>query len=110
MAESDDLFSFTNSQSPESRVRELRRLLDHHNRLYYTQASPEISDTEYDKLFRELEDLEKKHPEFQDPNSPTLRVGGAPIEGFQQIHHAMPMLSIDDVFELSAEAMEKSGA
>ncbi|MEO7098176.1 MAG: NAD-dependent DNA ligase LigA [Luteolibacter sp.] len=109
MAESD-LFSFPQTPGPEVRIRELRASLDHHNRLYYTQAAPEISDAEYDKLFRELEELEKKHPEFHDPNSPTLRVGGEPIDGFQQIQHAVPMLSIDDVFELSAEAMEKSGA
>jgi DNA ligase (NAD+) len=105
-----DLFSFAAAKSPESRIRELRTLLEHHNRLYYTQATPEISDAEYDQLYRELEDLEKKHPEFHDPNSPTLRVGGAPIEGFQQIRHAVPMLSIDDVFELGAETLAKSGA
>ncbi len=105
-----DLFSLTSAPGPEQRIRELRASLDHHNRLYYTQATPEISDAEYDKLFRELEELEKKHPEFHDENSPTLRVGGAPIDGFQQIKHAVPMLSIDDVFELGSEAMMKSGA
>jgi DNA ligase (NAD+) len=104
-----DLFS-TPAPSPQDRIRELRTLLDRHNRLYYTQAEPEISDAEYDRLFRELESLEAKHPELHDPNSPTLRVGGAPIDGFQQIRHAVPMLSIDDVFELSAEAIEKNGA
>lgn len=97
-----DLFSFSHSShsGPEARIRELRALLEHHNRLYYTQAAPEISDTEYDKLFRELETLEAEYPEFDNPNSPTRRVGGAPIDGFQQIRHALPMLSIDDVFEL----------
>lgn len=117
MSEPDDLFSFADSktarapeESAEKRILELRKLLEHHNHLYYSQATPEISDAEYDKLYRELEDLEKKHPEFHDENSPTLRVGGAPIEGFQQIRHAVPMLSIDDVFELSPDAMEKSGA
>lgn len=104
-----DLFSLLHT-SPESRIAELRTSLAHHNSLYYTQAAPEISDADYDALFRELEQLEAKHPEFHDPSSPTLRVGGAPIEGFQQIQHAVPMLSIDDVFELSAEAVEKSGA
>jgi len=93
----DDLFSF---RSPESRIRQLRTELEHHNRLYYLEAAPEISDAEYDKLYRELEELEAKHPEFADPNSPTQRVGGAPIEGFQQVRHLVPMLSIDDVFEL----------
>lgn len=91
-------------------MRELAVLLDHHNRLYYTQASPEISDAEYDQLFRELEVLEKNHPNLQDVNSPTLRVGGAAIAGFAQIQHAIPMLSIDDVFELGAEAMLQNSA
>jgi DNA ligase (NAD+) len=93
-----DLFS--NLPTPEKRASELRRLIDHHNRLYYTQAEPEISDAEYDKLFRELEDLEKKHPALADPNSPTQRIGSKPLDGFSQINHPVPMLSIDDVFEL----------
>jgi len=105
-----DLFSRADTQQPEARIRELRSLLEHHNRLYYTQAAPEISDADYDQLFRELEELEKNHPALHAPNSPTRRVGGAPIEGFQQIRHAVPMLSIDDVFELGPEAMAKSAA
>ena len=103
-----DLFS--QAPRPQDRIRELRTQLEHHNRLYYNQAQPEISDAEYDLLFRELETLEATHPEFRDSNSPTLRVGGTPIAGFQQIQHAVPMLSIDDVFELSAEAVAKSAA
>src|SRR6478736_2685321 len=102
-----DLFPDPETPGPEARIRELRSSLNHHNRLYYNKATPEISDAEYDKLFRELEELEKEHPEFHDLNSPTLRVGGNPIEGFQQIRHAVPMLSIDDVFELSDEAVNK---
>lgn len=86
------------------KIANLRRQLDHHNRLYYQDAAPEISDAEYDALFRELELLEKNHPEFADPNSPTQRVGGAPIDGFQQIEHLVPMLSIDDVFEQDPES------
>ncbi|MCP5533858.1 MAG: NAD-dependent DNA ligase LigA [Akkermansiaceae bacterium] len=105
-----DLFSYSSPPPPETRIRELRSELERHNRLYYTQATPEISDAEYDKLFRELEDLETKHPEFADPNSPTQRVGGQPIEGFQQLRHLVPMLSIDDVFELSEEGMKEAGA
>lgn len=81
-------------------MQELARILDHHNQLYYTQAEPEIPDSEYDQLFRELEDLEKAHPELADPNSPTQRVGSKPLDGFSQIQHVLPMLSIDDVFEL----------
>ncbi len=105
-----DLFSTPPVANVGERILTLRAELKHHDQLYYNKATPEISDAEYDTKFRELEELEKKHPEFFDANSPTLRVGGAPIEGFQQIQHAVPMLSIDDVFELSPEAMEKAGA
>jgi len=92
-----DLFSF--SINPEKRIQELRDQIRHHDELYYRQATPEIPDAEYDKLFRELETLEAQNPKFQDPNSPTQRVGGKPIDGFEQIEHPVPMLSIDDVFE-----------
>ena len=98
MPDEPDLFSYI--PSPEKRVAELRALIRHHDELYYTKAQPEISDAEYDKLFRELEELERKHPELADPNSPTQRVGSKPLEGFSQIQHPVPMLSIDDVFEL----------
>jgi DNA ligase (NAD+) len=104
-----DLFSFAEPPAPETRIHDLRDLIRHHDELYYNQATPEISDAEYDKLFRELEELEKKHPEFHDPNSPTLRVGGTPLKEFQQVRHLVPMLSIDDVFELSPDALNKSG-
>jgi DNA ligase (NAD+) len=103
-----DLFANQDEPSPEQRVMELRRQLEHHNRLYYSKATPEISDAEYDRLFRELEELERKHPELHDADSPTLRVGGEPIEGFEKVRHLVPMLSIDDVFELTPEALEKS--
>lgn len=97
---SSELDLFPAIPSPDKRVAELRQLIDHHNRLYYTDAAPEISDADYDKLFRELEDLEKLYPKLADPNSPTRRVGSKPLEGFSQIQHPVPMLSIDDVFEL----------
>jgi len=97
---SSELDLFPSIPSPDKRVAELRQLIDHHNRLYYTDAEPEISDADYDKLFRELEDLEKLYPKLADPNSPTRRVGSKPLEGFSQIQHPVPMLSIDDVFEL----------
>jgi DNA ligase (NAD+) len=105
-----DLFSPTVPKSPETRIRELREIIRHHDDLYYNRATPEISDAEYDKLFRELQELERQHPGFHDPNSPTLRVGGTPLKEFQQVRHLMPMLSIDDVFELGAEALAESGA
>jgi DNA ligase (NAD+) len=102
----DDLFSYS-APTPENRIHELRKLLHHHNDLYYQQAQPEISDAEYDRLYRELEELEAKHPEFHDPNSPTLRVGGKPLDSFQQVTHLVPMLSIDDVFEWSDKLLNE---
>ena len=99
-----DLFSFADSRSPATRIDELRRIIRHHDDLYYNKATPEISDAEYDKLYRELEELEKNHPRFHDPSSPTQRVGGEPLKGFQQVRHEVPMLSIDDVFELKDAA------
>ena len=82
----------------DNRIAELRAELNRHNQLYYQDAKPEVSDAEYDRLFRELEDLEKANPEFHDPNSPTHRVGGDPLETFEQRAHLLPMLSIDDLF------------
>jgi DNA ligase (NAD+) len=77
------------------RAEELRRLIDHHNYLYYVEARPEISDLEFDRLLKELEDLEKAHPELATPDSPTQRVGGEPIDSFRTVTHRVPMLSID---------------
>ncbi len=82
----------------DNRIAELRAELTRHNQLYYQDAKPEISDAEYDRLFRELEDLEKTNPDQHDPNSPTLRVGGVPLDSFEQRPHLLPMLSIDDLF------------
>ncbi|HQZ29907.1 MAG TPA: NAD-dependent DNA ligase LigA, partial [Verrucomicrobiales bacterium] len=87
--------------SPNEAQREIEKLsvdLERHNRLYYTEAQPEISDREYDELFRSLELLEAEFPEFASPNSPTQRVGGEPVKGFEQRAHEVSMLSIDDVF------------
>ena len=86
--------------SVQKEIEELRQQLEHHNRLYYIQAKPEISDREFDKMMKRLEQLEEAHPEFDSPDSPTKKVGGAPIEGFQTIAHRLPMLSIDNIFEL----------
>jgi len=79
----------------EARAAELRRLIDHHNYLYYVEAKPEISDLEFDKLLKELEDIEKAHPELITPDSPTQHVGGEPIDEFRTVTHKVPMLSID---------------
>ena len=85
--------------SPAERVAELRTQLDHHNHLYYVEAAPVISDRDFDKLLQELTDLEKKHPELATPDSPTQRVGGAPIPGFVQVTHKVPMLSIENSYD-----------
>lgn len=85
--------------SPADRAAELRKQLDHHNHLYYVEAAPVISDKEFDTLLKELAEIEKKHPELVTPDSPTQRVGGAPIPGFKQITHKVPMLSIDNSYD-----------
>lgn len=81
-----------------SRVKELRQLITHHNRLYYenTPPRPEISDSEYDELFRELQELESKFPELQSLDSPTQTVGGQASAGFNKVMHSVPMLSIEN--------------
>lgn len=84
---------------PADRAAELRTQLDHHNHLYYVEAAPVISDREFDKLLQELVDLEKKHPDLAAPDSPTQRVGGAPIPGFTQVTHKVPMLSIENSYD-----------
>ena len=87
---------------PHARARELRNVLNRHNHLYYVLDAPEISDAEYDSLFRELQDLEAKHPELDDPNSPTRRVGGAPAPEFTQYRHALRMYSLDNAMDVDA--------
>jgi DNA ligase (NAD+) len=81
-----------------ARISELRRAIEDHNRRYFEEAAPSISDREYDKLFRELSDLEKKFPKLAAPNSPTQRVGGKPLKAFGQITHRIPMLSLDNTY------------
>lgn len=80
------------------RIAFLRTELERHNRLYYDHARPEISDREFDALLRELQTLEAAHPELADPASPTVRVGGAPIEGFKTVEHAERMMSLDNTY------------
>ena len=77
-------------------IEALREALRRHDALYYVDASPEISDREYDRLFEQLKGLEEAHPELATPDSPTQRVGGAPIEGFEHVRHAAAMLSTDN--------------
>ena len=76
------------------RITELRDELHRHNYNYYVKHNPEISDFEFDKLLKELQDLEQKHPEYFDPTSPTQRVGSDLDSGFVQEKHEYPMLSL----------------
>src|SRR5881398_964788 len=81
-----------------ARVETLRRDITEHDRLYYEKAAPVISDREYDRLYKELVDLETEFPELITPDSPTQRVGGKPLEAFAQIGHRIPMLSLDNTY------------
>lgn len=92
--------SFPDSNDPaqkaEKRSAELRSLIGHHNQRYYQLDAPEISDAEYDALFRELLELEEQYPGLVTPESPTRRIGGAPLEKFRAAKHRLPMLSLDN--------------
>ena len=83
---------------PAARAAELRRILERANHAYYILDKPDMSDAEYDRLFRELHDLEAKHPELQTPDSPTHRVGGEPTSAFKKHRHLVPMLSLANAF------------
>jgi DNA ligase (NAD+) len=84
--------------SAAQRVTELRKEIEDHNRRYYEEAAPTISDREYDRLYRELLDLEARFPQLITPDSPTRRVGGQPLKAFTQIVHRAPMLSLDNTY------------
>src|SRR2546430_2838503 len=81
-----------------ARVETLRRDITEHNRRYYEEAAPTISDRDYDRLYKELVDLETQFPELVTPHSPTQRVGGKPLQAFAQIQHRVPMLSLDNTY------------
>lgn len=83
----------------KSCVAQLRTLLDRANRAYYVDATPIMSDAEFDRMLAELGELERQHPELDDPDSPTKRVGGEPIEGFTQVRHRVAMMSIDNSYD-----------
>lgn len=85
-------------EEAKKRVEELRRLIRHHDYLYYVLNKPEISDAEYDKLMLELKKLEEAYPDLVTPDSPTQRVGGFPAEEFKTVTHTKPMLSLDSAF------------
>ena len=85
-------------QSPSSRIAALRDQIRHHEERYYVHDAPDITDAEFDTLMDELEALEREHPELVTRDSPTPRVGGRPVEGFETVEHAAPMLSLDNAY------------
>src|SRR5688572_17422555 len=87
------------SANVEQRIHRLREELDRHNYLYHVEGKPAVSDQEYDRLMRELSELEAAHPEFASPDSPSQRVGGQPIDGFRTVEHAVRMMSIDNTYD-----------
>ena len=80
-------------------IQDLRKQLHYHNHRYYVLDDPVIADVDYDQLFQKLLELEKEHPELVTPDSPSQRVGGAPLAGFEEVTHVHPMLSLDNVFD-----------
>ena len=84
----------------KKRIEELTETLNYHSRKYYVDDSPEINDYDYDMLYRELETLEDEYPEFTSPDSPTQRVGGAPLDEFKKVTHSAQMQSLQDVFSI----------
>lgn len=87
------------TQSAALRVEVLRSELDYHNRQYYVFDAPVIPDVEYDRLLRELQTLEAQYPDLITPDSPTQRVGDKPLDGFEEVAHKLPMLSLDNAFD-----------
>ncbi len=85
----------------ELELQELRKQLTYHGHRYYVLDDPVIADVEYDRMFRRLLELEEQFPELVTPDSPSLRVGGAPLDSFAQAQHALPMLSLDNVFDVA---------
>lgn len=89
------------SESLKKRVEKLREEIEYHNYRYYILDQPEIPDAQYDRLLRELEQLEEQNPDLRSPNSPTQRVGAPPLESFEVIRHTLPMLSLANAFDES---------
>jgi len=88
----------TDEVQAKQRIDELRAEIERHNRLYYINAAPEITDREYDQLLQSLEELEQQFPEFGSAASPTQRVGGAPLDRFESVRHAVPMMSLSNTY------------
>jgi len=90
------------SREVAKQAQDLREKIRHHEYLYYVLDQPEISDAAFDRLMEQLKKIETEHPELRTPDSPTKRVGGAPREGFQQVRHKTPMVSLDNAFSFEA--------
>jgi DNA ligase (NAD+) len=88
----------TDLDETKASIERLKAEINHHNYLYYVLDSPEISDAEYDRLMRELKQLEEQFPQFLTPDSPTQRVGAAPVEAFGVVAHPLPLLSLGNAF------------
>ncbi|MDR4464715.1 MAG: NAD-dependent DNA ligase LigA [Nitrospira sp.] len=87
------------SRADRDRLTDLKTQIRHHDYLYYVKDQPEVSDGEYDRLFRELVELEQKHPELITPDSPTQRVGAPPLDELGKVRHEQPMLSLDSIVD-----------
>ena len=96
-----DLFDSAHEPATSSnieRIENLKKQIRHHDKLYYVLDAPEIPDVEYDRLFRELQQIEQQYPELLTSDSPTQRVGGTPLDKFETVLHSIPMLSLGNVF------------
>src|SRR3972149_7052506 len=93
--------------NPASEIARLREEIAYHDRKYYVDAAPEISDLQYDRLMESLKRLEAAHPDLVTPDSPTQRVGDQPVEGLEQVEHRVPMLSIENTY--SIDELKKYG-
>ena len=98
----------TLTDAVRERAAALREQINDYNFQYYVDDAPTVPDSEYDRLMEELKAIEKAHPELMTPSSPTQKVGGAPLQAFEQVTHEVPMLSLDNAFyEASLLAFEK---
>src|SRR6185436_5842340 len=87
-----------NASDAARRIDELRSEIRRHEKLYYVENRPELTDAEFDRMMSELADLERSRPDLAAPDSPTRRVGGEPAEGFATVAHALPMLSLENAY------------
>ena len=95
------------SSDVQRQIDQLRQQIRYHDRKYYVEAAPEISDLEYDRLMERLKELERQHPDLVTPDSPTQRVGDQPFDGLVPVAHRVPMLSIENTY--SVEELRKFG-